>query len=375
MVVARGYPTERYKMNGIFEFDQAKALVNCGHKIVYAAVDVRSIRRWREWGIEIKNIDGVEIYAFNIPCGRVPKVVLRKAKMFGLSVLYKRIVREHGKPDVMHAHFLGVGYAAALLNKGKDLPFVVTEHDVSLMTPTINRSTFCIAEKVYESANALIAVSTKLKEIIENNFSVNAIFIPNMVDTKLFAYEPNRSDSMFRFVSAGGLIPLKRMDLTIEAFARAFKNDKNVTLTIFGEGPERKKLTNMIYNHGLEDRVKLMGLQSREILAAYLKKSDGFILSSQFETFGLAYVEALVSGVPVIATKCGGPESFVNKKNGILVPVDDVKKTAEAMKMFYTSINEYDKKAISDKAKKLFSPDSIVTKLENVYEFVIKDFS
>ena len=49
LIVARGYPTEKYKMNGIFEFDQAKALVQAGHKVIYAAVDVRSIRRWRKW--------------------------------------------------------------------------------------------------------------------------------------------------------------------------------------------------------------------------------------------------------------------------------------------------------------------------------------
>ena len=69
MIVARGYPSEKYKMNGIFEFDQAKALAQEGHKVVYAAVDVRSIRRWRKWGIEKKTIYGVELYAINIPGG------------------------------------------------------------------------------------------------------------------------------------------------------------------------------------------------------------------------------------------------------------------------------------------------------------------
>ena len=52
LIVASGYPTEKYKLNGIFEFDQAVALSKMGHKVIYACVDLRSIRRKRKWGFE-----------------------------------------------------------------------------------------------------------------------------------------------------------------------------------------------------------------------------------------------------------------------------------------------------------------------------------
>ena len=61
LIIARGYPTEKYKMNGIFEFDQAKALVQAGHKVIYTAVDVRSIRRCRKWGFESFEKYGVKL--------------------------------------------------------------------------------------------------------------------------------------------------------------------------------------------------------------------------------------------------------------------------------------------------------------------------
>jgi len=51
LFIARGYPTNKYKTYGIFEFDQAKALAKQGHKVVYAAIDLRSIRRWRKWDL------------------------------------------------------------------------------------------------------------------------------------------------------------------------------------------------------------------------------------------------------------------------------------------------------------------------------------
>lgn len=128
LIVARGYPTKKYKMNGIFEFDQAKALVEAGIDVVYAAVDVRSIRRWRKWGCESFVKEGVQIESINVPCGRIPINILNKVKELSLSRLYKRIVYKYGKPDIIHSHFIGMGYITAKLFNNSDIPLVHTEH-------------------------------------------------------------------------------------------------------------------------------------------------------------------------------------------------------------------------------------------------------
>lgn len=370
LMIARGFPTEKYKMNGIFEFDQAKALAEAGHKIIYAAIDVRSIRRWRKWGIEKRKIEGVKIYAINIPGGRIPKSILQQMSVLGLNILYKKIIKEQGKPDVMHAHFAGVGYTASKLKKKIKVPFVMTEHFSSMMKPTIDKRLFQIASQAYESTDALITVSPELKNVIKKRFNKEAIYIPNIVDTKLFTYSQNENSEIFRFVSVGGLIIGKRMNLTIKAFVSAFENNKDVTLAIFGEGPERVKLEGLIRKYNIGDRVKLMGLQSRKNIADYLKKSDCFVLASQTETFGVAYIEALASGIPVLATKCGGPESFVNNKNGLLVPVDDIDALVYAMKYMYKNINKYDRKTIAKETRDKFSPAAIAGRLNKVYEGV-----
>ena len=98
LFISRGYPTKKYKMNGIFEFDQAKAVASLGHKVVFAAIDLRSIRRWRKWGFERKSINGVEIYCINIPLGRVPKWLLNKASIWGLKYLYQIILKSKVNP-------------------------------------------------------------------------------------------------------------------------------------------------------------------------------------------------------------------------------------------------------------------------------------
>ena len=130
-------------------------------------------------------------------------------------------------------------------------------------------------------------VSPGLKDVITQRFNKHANYIPNIVDTKLFTYTPRKKDNIFRFVSIGSLKIGKRMDLTIEAFVRAFNDNDNVTLTIFGEGPERPKLKKLIEKYQVEDKIKLMGLQSRKDIAEFLKKSDCFVLASQMRLLAL----------------------------------------------------------------------------------------
>ena len=371
LIVARGYPTEKYKMNGIFEFDQAKALVESGVDVVYAAIDVRSIRRWRKWGIETKTVEGVKIYALNLPLGRIPKPILRFISKIGLKCLYKRIIKEQGKPDIMHAHFSSIGYIATIIKKKYNIPFVLTEHLSTLMSASIKNDVYKTAQRAYSIADKIITVSPELKNVIEEKFHKNAIHIPNIVDTNLFSYPGESRKNTFSFVSIGSLIYRKRMDLTIKSFIDAFCNNEKVSLTIFGEGPERQKLEELINVNNMGGRIELMGMQSRKVISDCLKKSDCFVLASQAETFGVVYIEAMASGLPVIATKCGGPESFINEKNGILIPLNQKDSLIRSMKDIYKNAHKFDRKAISMNTIKDFSPEAISRKLYDAYEDVI----
>jgi len=368
LIISRGYPTEKYKTNGIFEFDQAKALAKAGCKVIYAALDVRSIRRWRKWGLERHTIEGVEVYAINLPCGRVPNALLNKVRSMGLAVLYKRIVKKFGKPEVLHAHFTDLAYVASQLKQQIEVPLVITEHSSLINKPVLEQQLLDTAATAYRQAEAVIAVSPALVQAIEKNFKIKARYIPNIVDTDLFSYAPRVSEKAFNFVATGHLIYGKRMDLTIEAFNQAFSDLPQVTLTIFGEGNERPKLEGLIKKYHLENKVVLMGLRSRATIAEKLKSCDVFVLASRAETFGVAYIEALATGVPVIATLCGGPECFVHTGNGRLIPVDDVEALVSAMRYMYQYSRAFDRETISIEIRQKFSPECVAEKLVEVYE-------
>lgn len=360
-------------MNGIFEYDQAKALANLGHKIIYAVIDMRSIRRWRKWGIEKFERDGVQVYAINYPLGRIPKWMMNIFSSHALRTLYKKIERESGRPDIMHAHFTGSGYAAAKLKEDTDIPLVLTEHSSGLMASDLDISNMDREKYVYRSSDGIITVSPDLQEVLKNRFETDSIYIPNIIDTDSFAYEPERDDSeAFSFITVGNLIYRKRMDLTIEAFAQAFPNDDRTKLIIIGEGPERGKLETLIADYELRDRVTMTGSLNRREISDYMNRSNCFVLPSRAETFGVVYIEAMATGLPAIATHCGGPEVIVDDSNGIMIDVDNLGQLVDAMIYMREHVDEYDAEAIVADTLAKYSPEAVAEQIVGIYEEILK---
>lgn len=372
VILSRGIPSEKYKKHGIFEFDQAKALVQLGCKVVFAVVDIRSLRCWRKWGVERYDREGIHVFRINIPGGRLLRCMQNGLIKLGLRILYPIIEKEFGIPDILHAHFTSLGYAAACLKEQFSIQLVVTEHSSMILKDPINKKIYLMAKKTYTMADRLIAVSPALAEVIWKIFGIKAEYIPNVVETALFSFYPKRIGTDFCFISVGNLIDSKRMDLTITAFAEAFDGISEVSLYIFGEGPERARLKGIIKVLGQEGKIFLMGSQPRSVIAEKMKSCHCFVLPSHHETFGVVYVEALASGLPVIATWCGGPEHFVHEGNGLVIPVDDKQALVEAMRYMFHNASGFDCSKISSEAKKLFSPETVGRQLTELYSRLIK---
>ena len=373
VVLSRGIPCEKYKLHGIFEFDQAKALAKAGCRVAFAVVDIRSLRRWRKWGIEQYERDGMLVFRINIPGGRLPKSVQNGLIKFGLRTLYPLIERKIGKPDIIHSHFTALGYAAASMKEEFCVPLVVTEHSSEMLKVPLNKKLRAMAQKAYSSADAVVAVSPSLVAVIQSNFGITPKYIPNIVDTELFSYIPRELEKKFYFISVGNLIKGKRMDLTIRAFAEAFEGRANVSLAIVGEGPERPPLERLIKSLGQVGRVSLLGLRSRAEIGGLMAMSNCFVLPSHQETFGVVYIEALAAGLPIIATRCGGPEHFINEHNGLLIPVDDKEALVNGMEYMYHNAKRFNGMKMPAEAKRLFAPDVIARQLKNLYGRIAKN--
>ena len=192
LFVSRGLPDNRYPLNGVFELDQAKALAARGIEVVYFAVDIRSFRRKRKWGISEEDREGVRCFTISIPVGAVPYKIAAFAAGTALKVLYRRVFKEEAKPDVIHAHFTFQGYIAGKLAEKEAIPLVITEHSSTINREVIKKQEYQMAEKAYKKADCVIAVSHALAEKINTHFSVQCKVIPNIVDTHLFMYQKEK---------------------------------------------------------------------------------------------------------------------------------------------------------------------------------------
>jgi len=360
LVSVRGFDTRNGHAVGNFELDQAKALKAAGHDVRIAAIDTRSVRHGRPFGFYSYELSGIPVFYGSVPCGGLPLGLPAMAGNTAARGIYRCATRDGWRPDVIHQHF---ARDFGVIANEKRIPFVFTEHSSThnkLLPPKEARE----LREEYRRADVLIAVSSSLARIMERNTGLHAQVVPNVVDTATFCREriPHKG---FHFVSAGNLIPVKGFDLLIRAFAAL---PENARLSVFGRGPEEASLRSLIGELGVGDRVALRGHCPREELAETYAEADCFVLASQRETFGLAYVEAMASGLPVIATRCGGPEDFMTPETGLMIPTDDVTALTEAMEQMMVTNDPYDAFAISQAACSQYSPERIAQCLTEIYE-------
>ena len=167
-IVSRGVPSDRNLTLGIFEFDQAKALVAAGHDVVVLSVDLRSIRRRRKWGLRSYERDGVRVEEINIPVGAVPKPLMIRIGTSALRKLLKRAISKFGEPDIVHSHFYDISYMTLSALDGK-YKHVITEHSSYINSDLSDKEIYKYGE-MYRKADLVIAVSRSLFNWLDEIF-------------------------------------------------------------------------------------------------------------------------------------------------------------------------------------------------------------
>ena len=223
------------------------------------------------------------------------------------------------------------------------------------------------------SAAKVIAVSSPIAEKIHEYCGVRCEVIPNIIEVRTFTHGGGGHDG-FGFVNTGGLGWAKNQEMLINAFASVHALHKDTYLGIIGGGVLSDKLQQQVQALGLQDSVKFYGHLPRQTINQIYKSYDCFVVSSHLESFNVSAAEAMAAGLPVIATKCGGPQDFVNDKTGLLVPVDDVEAMSSAMLQMYETRSNYDSEYISLYANEHFSPEVVATQIIEVYKEVCPNF-
>jgi len=360
-VVAGGVPTEQNPVQGIFEYSQAKALSAAGMQVSYLALDFRKWSEKRHLGLKRLDRDGIHIYHFSIPTG-VYRRGLWLLQRLALR-LYCLIEKEQGRQDIVHTHFYSIGAICSLIPRRTGVRMVATEHSSKLNKPLsdISKLDQKLARTAYANADTVIAVSECLARMLHTNFGVRPVVVGDIVNPE-FALAARVPHTGFNILSVGRLVPGKRFDDLIRAFAKAELSD--ATLTIVGDGPLRKPLQQLVADLGMDSRIRLFGGATSWEIISLMGTTDLFALLSESETFGVAYAEALTAGIPVLATKCGGPEGFINKENGVLVDIGDTDAAARAIEDMAGGILKFSEGAIKQSASE-FEPLKVAEKIKD----------
>lgn len=371
-VIGRSYPAKKNKMQGSFELEQAKMLAKHGYDVTYIALVFHPIQKIKKWGAASWNEDGVEIRTYSqfYTLARMKFRWKRFQEGKWNSFLYS-IEQERGIPDVIHIHYPAmISEPAVILRYKQQGTYVVaTEHWSHVLLNTLDSYEKERLNAYVSGADVFLCVGEPLAAMVKKITKTEKELrvIPNIVSNCFIPRYDVLKQKEYCFIAVGRLVPVKQFDRLIRAFALAFRNEKNVRLTIVGGGAKRK-LERLAKKSGIADRVEFLGTQTRENVAKVVAGADCLVCSSRLETFGVPVIEAWACGIPVVATDTLGFLSYWQDFLGEIVHWNDENAMADAMKQVVQKKDDYDKRKIADFAKRNFSEDAVFERLDAVYK-------
>ena len=159
--------------------------------------------------------------------------------------------------------------------------------------------------------------------------------------------------------------------MLIKAFEEAFGTNPKYHLLIAGDGPEKKKLEKLVAELKMKKNITLFGMATKDQVLDLMQKSDLFVLSSEYETFGVVLIEALSCGMPVVSARSGGPESIIkNNSLGYLCKIDQMD-LANTMRDAVHKTFDY--KKIRQYCIEHFSEEVVAEKLLDIYTGILDE--
>ena len=226
------------------------------------------------------------------------------------------------KPDIIHTHLENVTFHVVRSFVNQSAQILQTIHSTKIHHPFIQ----CYFIPWFLAGS--ISISEKVSKVVQNQckaLTKNNQIIHNGIDLDLFASKNRFSGNpVQRIISIGRLTPAKDHFTLIQSYRslvdRLISNHENVPmLQIVGEGELRKELRNLVQTLNLSEFVCFEGIKSN--IPQLLEESDIYVMSSAWEGLSISLIEALASGIPILATNVGSNNEIIDDQvNGILIP-------------------------------------------------------
>jgi glycosyltransferase involved in cell wall biosynthesis len=272
----------------------------------------------------------------------------------------------------------------------KNIKFITLEHSTFYPRVVNNVDKLDLAKKILLFfikrivlfSNGIICVSESLKESMKKlGFNNKFYVIPNVVFEGFENIKIKKSfeDNIIKIISvfnlidktkniSGLLIGFKKF---LDTYKEEFK-DKDIILDIYGDGKDKRKLTNLASELNLLNKnVFFKGAVDNKVLKDLMSNYDFFVMFSRIETFSVVTLEAMLCGLPVIATKCGGPEEYLKPEYGILIDKEDIEQLVNAFYFMCKNYRNFAKEKISEFVKENYSYSKISNKFKELYQEIL----
>ena len=385
LVLARNYPNDQFQTLGLWTERLVMASTAVSRPTVLAPVPYAPpfmpnayFRRFRAIA-RTRAIGGVIVRHPRVPAG--PGQLLHEFDArLGLPVLRRqaKILHQDEPFDLIHAHFIYPdGVIAAEIGAELGVPVVSSEH--AMWRPWLDNHAGVrrqVAQALPKIAR-ITAVSDALRRGIVELFgeTVPVDVLPNVVDDQVFNLpRPGEHRDPFQLLFVGLIRHVKGLDVLVRALGPLLRRRPELKLAVAGgsffRGYERDaaEVRNLVTSLGLGERIRFLGDVAPGEVARLMRTSAMLVVPSRRESFSLVTAEALASGTPVVATRCGGPEEIVTPDTGVLVDVDDEAALTRGIDEVLS--RGFDPATLRRHAVSRFGPEAAIQRLGQLYSRV-----
>lgn len=314
------------------------------------------------WNIENKEVKTFDLY--RVKAMNIPRCFKCTAKYISWLLSKSHISEAIKNCDLIHSHVIfpsgAIGYELSRIFKK---PFILTEH-ASYLDRLLKNS---YLNDVLINSDYVTAVSNFLKNKILNYDRKQCEVIPNYINTEKYYFKKNISQ-LNKILHISSMADIKNVDKLLFGVKNLLEEDKvNIEMVMIGGGINIDKYQEMTANLGLTEVVKFIGDVSNKTLREYLSSSDALIITSTTETFSVVGIEALASGIPIITTKCGGPEDYIIKSTGLFIDTISPIAISNGLRTFLKTKNQFDAELIQEYCYQNFDAVHVVKKIVNIY--------
>ncbi len=374
--IPRWFPGREDPQNGIFIQKHINSLsVHCFSSVII----VRALKGLKETSV-IDTEKSSSLYIANLyyrkrtfPVG-IGKLINSLLYVYYFLSVFNKVRREYGNPHLMHVHVMLRTALMALLLKGRyGIPYIISEHWSGYVNGNFRTKPFFykfLCRFAAKKAKAVSAVSSLLKEgLIKSKLSYQVEVIPNIVEippVKSIILPPEK---VVRFITVADLVDkVKNISGILNALGGLKDSLPAYEYHIIGDGPDRKMLEEIagqVKNN--DNKIFFYGRKKNDFVHALLPSMNFMVLNSYLETFGVSLAEALLHGVPVVSSRSGGPESFIDESNGILVEYGNKAELQKALIQMMQDYHKYDPRKCRRNIINTYSSEATGKRLWNWY--------